>query len=57
MSAAKPFQGKLAIVTGAGKSNGIGFATAKLLAEQGADVSSPSSPRHISHTRQPYDGS
>ncbi|OAA65790.1 NAD(P)-binding domain protein [Niveomyces insectorum RCEF 264] len=35
---AKSFQGKLAIVTGAGKSNGVGFATAKLLAERGADV-------------------
>jgi len=39
MSAAKPLQGKLAIVTGASKSNGIGFATAQVLAEQGADVS------------------
>ncbi|KAB5582295.1 putative short-chain dehydrogenases/reductase [Coniochaeta sp. 2T2.1] len=34
----KSFQGKLAIVTGAGKPNGVGFATAKALAEQGADI-------------------
>ncbi|KAH8901984.1 putative short-chain dehydrogenases/reductase [Coniochaeta sp. PMI_546] len=34
----KPLQGKLAIVTGAGKSNGVGFATATILAEQGADI-------------------
>ncbi|ERT02412.1 3-oxoacyl-[acyl-carrier protein] reductase [Sporothrix schenckii 1099-18] len=31
-------QGKLAIVTGAGKSNGVGFATALTLAKQGADI-------------------
>ncbi|KAH8657788.1 hypothetical protein BX600DRAFT_59163 [Xylariales sp. PMI_506] len=36
--AAKTLQGKLAIVTGAGKANGVGFAVAKLLAEQGADI-------------------
>ncbi|KAJ9160746.1 NAD(P)-binding domain protein [Coniochaeta hoffmannii] len=38
MSSPKPLQGKLAIVTGAGKPNGVGFATATLLAEQGADI-------------------
>lgn len=32
------FAGKLAIVTGASKQNGIGFATAYALAEGGADV-------------------
>lgn len=31
--------GKLAVVTGAGKQTGIGYATASQLAEQGADVS------------------
>lgn len=31
--------GKLAIVTGAAKANGIGFASALALAEHGADVS------------------
>lgn len=36
---AKNLQGQLAIVTGAGKPNGVGFATARLLAEHGADVS------------------
>lgn len=32
------FKGKVAIVTGSGKRDGIGFATAKLLAEKGASV-------------------
>jgi NAD(P)-dependent dehydrogenase (short-subunit alcohol dehydrogenase family) len=32
------FKGKLAIVTGASKLNGIGYATAYLLAKGGADV-------------------
>ncbi|CAK7200446.1 hypothetical protein SEUCBS139899_003141 [Sporothrix eucalyptigena] len=32
------FKGKLAIVTGAGKANGVGFATALTLAKQGADI-------------------
>jgi hypothetical protein len=32
------FSGKLAIVTGASKLNGIGFATAYALAKAGADV-------------------
>lgn len=32
------FKGKLAIVTGASKLNGIGFATAYALAKGGADV-------------------
>jgi len=41
MAGTKSLQGKIAIVTGAGKSNGIGFATAKALAEQGANVSTP----------------
>ncbi|PYI04730.1 putative short-chain dehydrogenases/reductase [Aspergillus sclerotiicarbonarius CBS 121057] len=31
-------RGKLAIVTGAGKSNGLGFAIASALADQGADI-------------------
>lgn len=31
-------EGKLAIVTGAAKQNGIGFATAMLFAQNGADV-------------------
>ncbi|KAL3952093.1 hypothetical protein ACCO45_013810 [Purpureocillium lilacinum] len=35
---AKNLQGQLAIVTGAGKPNGVGFATARLLAEHGADI-------------------
>jgi NAD(P)-dependent dehydrogenase (short-subunit alcohol dehydrogenase family) len=35
----KTLQGKIAIVTGAAKSNGVGFATAYALAEQGANVS------------------
>ncbi|KAJ6441052.1 short-chain dehydrogenase reductase sdr [Purpureocillium lavendulum] len=34
----KSLQGRLAIVTGAGKPNGVGFATAQLLAASGADV-------------------
>jgi NAD(P)-dependent dehydrogenase (short-subunit alcohol dehydrogenase family) len=38
-SNANQLKGKLAIVTGAGKPNGVGFAVAKILAEQGADVS------------------
>lgn len=38
-AASKPLEGKLAIVTGAGKPNGVGFASATALAEQGADVS------------------
>ncbi|EOO02488.1 putative 3-oxoacyl-(acyl-carrier-protein) reductase protein [Phaeoacremonium minimum UCRPA7] len=33
----KSLQGKIAIVTGAAKSNGVGFATAAVLAEQGAN--------------------
>ncbi len=33
------FAGKLAIVTGASKQNGIGYATAYALAKSGADVS------------------
>lgn len=32
------FHGKLAIITGASKLNGIGFATAHALAKRGADV-------------------
>lgn len=32
------FQGKLAIVTGASKANGVGFATALALAQEGADI-------------------
>jgi 3-oxoacyl-[acyl-carrier protein] reductase len=36
----KSLSGNLAIVTGAGKPNGVGFAVAKILAQQGADVSS-----------------
>jgi NAD(P)-dependent dehydrogenase (short-subunit alcohol dehydrogenase family) len=32
------FKGKLVVITGAAKENGIGFATAYALAEQGADV-------------------
>ncbi len=32
------FKGKLAIVTGASKLNGIGYATAYVLAKGGADV-------------------
>jgi 3-oxoacyl-[acyl-carrier protein] reductase len=35
---ATTFKGKLAMITGAAKENGIGFATAYALAEQGADV-------------------
>lgn len=38
MSFQKPLRGKLAIVTGSGKGNGIGFAIATVFAEQGADV-------------------
>ncbi|KAH8898461.1 putative short-chain dehydrogenases/reductase [Thozetella sp. PMI_491] len=34
----RAFQGKLAIVTGASKPNGVGFAVALALAEQGADI-------------------
>ncbi|KAL7928090.1 putative short-chain dehydrogenases/reductase [Trichoderma chlorosporum] len=34
----KSLQGKLAIVTGAAKPNGVGFATAFALAQQGADI-------------------
>ncbi|KAH8647821.1 putative short-chain dehydrogenases/reductase [Xylariales sp. PMI_506] len=34
----KILEGKLAIVTGAGKPNGVGFAAAKLLAENGTDI-------------------
>jgi hypothetical protein len=33
------FEGKLAIITGASKPNGIGYATAYALAQAGADVS------------------
>ena len=36
--APKEFSGKLAIITGAAKSTGIGLATALVLAQQGADV-------------------
>lgn len=36
------FAGKLAIITGASKQNGIGFATAYALAKAGADVCSSS---------------
>ena len=32
------FKGKLAIITGASKLNGIGYATAHILARGGADV-------------------
>ena len=39
--ASNSLKGKLAIVTGASKLNGVGFATAKALAEQGADVRLP----------------
>lgn len=38
-------KGKVAIVTGAGKLNGIGAASAIALAEQGADVRFTSMPR------------
>ena len=38
----KDLAGKLAIVTGAAKPKGIGFAIAYLLASRGADVSPPS---------------
>lgn len=36
--AVQDFKGKLAIVTGGSKQNGIGFATAYALAKAGADV-------------------
>ncbi len=39
MSSHGEFTGKLAIVTGSSKQDGIGFATAYALAKLGADVS------------------
>lgn len=39
MARDRVLEGKTAIVTGAAKPNGIGAATALLLAEQGANVS------------------
>lgn len=38
MSSQGSLKGKLAIITGSGKANGIGFAVATALAELGADV-------------------
>lgn len=35
------FKGKLAIITGASKLNGIGYATAQIFAKGGADVRHP----------------
>jgi 3-oxoacyl-ACP reductase-like protein len=35
----RPLEGKVAIVTGSAKPNGIGFAVAKALAEKGSNVS------------------
>jgi 3-oxoacyl-[acyl-carrier protein] reductase len=41
------FSGKIALVTGAGSPHGIGFATARLLAQQGAKVAITSSTQRI----------
>src|SRR3569623_1947155 len=44
---AKGFQGRVALVTGAGAADGIGFAAAKLLAEAGAKVAITSTTKRI----------
>jgi NAD(P)-dependent dehydrogenase (short-subunit alcohol dehydrogenase family) len=44
----KAFAGKLAVVTGASKANGVGYATAYALAEQGANVSAVYTVLHVS---------
>src|SRR5580692_7650804 len=41
------FSGKVALVTGAGSPRGIGFATARLLARQGAKVAITSTTKRI----------
>jgi 3-oxoacyl-[acyl-carrier protein] reductase len=41
------FSGKVALVTGAGSPRGIGFATARLLAQQGAKVAIASTTQRI----------
>src|ERR1700692_203644 len=41
------FYGKVALITGAGSSQGIGFATARLLAQQGARIAITSTTERI----------
>src|SRR3979409_1959652 len=41
------FSGKVALITGAGSPQGIGFATARLLAQQGANIAITSTTERI----------
>jgi 3-oxoacyl-[acyl-carrier protein] reductase len=41
------FSGRVALITGAGSPQGIGFATARLLAEQGAKIAITSTTKRI----------
>jgi 3-oxoacyl-[acyl-carrier protein] reductase len=50
------FSGKVALITGAGSPRGIGFATARLLAQQGSKIAITSTTERIQERARELEG-